>query len=180
MSEKPLVSVLPSGALRWFLRLPIWLYRLRLGGLLGNRFVVIHHVGRKTGQVHRAFVEVVELDQHEGVIYVASGWGRKSQWYQNLMATPDVSVQLGWRTLPVTAATVDPREGAHVLLRYRQAHPPGRAAVKQADGRRDGHGHAGRPARHRRDICPDRRAAPVLTPGWVASWGSNRIRIPRP
>jgi hypothetical protein len=49
----------PKGLLRLMLRLPIWLYRLRLGWLLGNRFLLLTHVGRKTGLPHQTVVEVV-------------------------------------------------------------------------------------------------------------------------
>jgi hypothetical protein len=43
----------PSGLSRMVFRLPIWLYRLRLGWVLGARFLLVHHVGRRTGLPRR-------------------------------------------------------------------------------------------------------------------------------
>jgi len=42
-----------------FLRMPVWLYRLHLGWLLGNRFLCIAHRGRKSGKLREP--ERVEL-----------------------------------------------------------------------------------------------------------------------
>lgn len=123
MPDEPLTSRPPSGVLRWALRLPIWLYRLGLGGLLGGRFVLINHVGRSTGLPRRVVVEVVGRDADDRVTYVVSAWGRRAQWYQNLRATPDTTIQVGRRTIAVTAVAVDADEGMRVLLRYRDEHP---------------------------------------------------------
>ena len=50
---------LPSGFSRLMFRLPIYLYKVGLGGLLGGRFLLLNHVGRKSGQPRQAVVEVV-------------------------------------------------------------------------------------------------------------------------
>jgi hypothetical protein len=38
--SKTAIATAPHGLLRFGLRLPIWLYRLHLGWLLGNRFLL--------------------------------------------------------------------------------------------------------------------------------------------
>lgn len=118
-----LTSQPPGGLVRRVLRLPIWMYRLGLGGLLGGRFVLINHVGRRTGRVRQVVVEVVGRDPAQDVIHVASGWGPTAQWYQNLLAEPHVTIQIGRRTTAVMAVPVAADEGMRVLLRYRDAHP---------------------------------------------------------
>ena len=92
MSENTLVARSPNGLLRWFLRFPIVLYHLNLGWLLGGRFMLINHVGRKSGQLRQTVVEVAGHDQSGDTYYVASGWGYKSQWYRNLLAQPEVTI----------------------------------------------------------------------------------------
>jgi len=123
MTEKTLVTQPPSGLMRWLLRMPITLYRLKLGWLLGGRFVLLHHVGRKSGQVHETVVEIVGHDQAQDTYYIVSGWGRKAQWYQNLMATPDITIQVGSRHLAISAETLPPEAGADLLVKYRTQHP---------------------------------------------------------
>lgn len=49
----------PAGAFRWLLHAPVWLYRARLGFLLGQRFLLITHVGRSSGRRYQTVVEVV-------------------------------------------------------------------------------------------------------------------------
>lgn len=39
----------PRGLLRLAARLPLWLYRAGLGWLLSNRFLMLTHIGRKSG-----------------------------------------------------------------------------------------------------------------------------------
>ena len=41
----------PTGVLKWGYNLPIALYRVRLGWLLGHRFLLLTHQGRKTGRI---------------------------------------------------------------------------------------------------------------------------------
>ena len=49
-----------SGALRLLFRLPAILYRWRCGWLLGRRFLLLIHVGRRTGKLRRTVLEVIE------------------------------------------------------------------------------------------------------------------------
>ena len=65
----------PTGVGRFFLRLPIWLYKIGLGGLLGNRFLMLHHIGRKTGLVRQAVLEVVRFEKETDTFIVAVGFG---------------------------------------------------------------------------------------------------------
>lgn len=118
-----LVSQAPTGFRRWLFRLPITLYRLRLGGVLGERFMLINHIGRKSGSVRQVVVEVVAHDTSADCYYAVSGWGYKSQWYQNLMAQPNITIQVGWRSLAVHAEQVPPTQGSEILSAYRQRHP---------------------------------------------------------
>src|ERR671923_2232798 len=88
----------PKGWLRVLLRLPVLLYRLRLGWLLGHRFLLLTYVGRKSGLQRRTVLEVVRYTRESRTCLVASGWGEKAQWLKNTMAHPDVEVTLGGQT----------------------------------------------------------------------------------
>jgi deazaflavin-dependent oxidoreductase (nitroreductase family) len=109
----------PKGCLRIGFRLPVHLYRLGLGWLLGGRFVLIHHLGRITGKPRQAVVEIVERDKETGSITVVAGYGPRTQWYQNLKAHPDTSIQVGSRKYEVTAEFISAGEGEEIILRYR-------------------------------------------------------------
>lgn len=72
---------------RRFVRAPIWLYRHRLGRFLGQRLVMIEHVGRRSGEARFVCLEVVERPSRDRIV-VVSGFGERAQWFQNLQATP--------------------------------------------------------------------------------------------
>ena len=118
----------PTGLKRWFFRSPIWLYNNHLGAILGSRFVLLNHVGRKSGLARQVVVEVVRQDQETGQIVIASGWGTKSQWYQNLQAQPDLTIQVGSQKRWVRAVFLTKEQCGDEMVRYAQEHP--RAARK--------------------------------------------------
>jgi deazaflavin-dependent oxidoreductase (nitroreductase family) len=113
----------PGKALRVGLRLPVLLYRVGLGWLLGHRFLLLVHRGRKSGLPRQTVLEVVWHDQHNGTYYVVSGWGEKSDWYQNIRANPHVVVRVGRSTFQARAEFVPVGEAIHILDAYAREHP---------------------------------------------------------
>jgi deazaflavin-dependent oxidoreductase (nitroreductase family) len=112
----------PGRALRFGLRLPIWLYRLRLGWLLGHRFLMLTHTGRKSGKPHHAVIEVVRYDKDTDTYYVVSGWGKRSDWYQNLIHFPNVTIQVGTRKFHAMAEFIPLEQSAEILETYAREH----------------------------------------------------------
>lgn len=108
-------------AIPW--RLPIWLYRLKLGGLMGHRALLLTHTGRISGQPRTAMLEVVHYDPETNTHYVASGFGEKSQWYQNIMKTPAVTIQVGNKHIPATAKRLPVNEALKIFEIYETKHP---------------------------------------------------------
>lgn len=120
----PLIkSSSPRGLLRFLLRLPIWLYRAHLGWLLGHRFLLLKHVGRKTGLLHQTVIEVVHYDKVTDTYMIASGWGEKSDWLRNIEKTPTVFVSVSSRHFEATAKRLTLDEAQQALLDYAQHHP---------------------------------------------------------
>lgn len=113
----------PHGLTRLLFRLPILLYRLGLGALLGRRFVLLEHRGRHSGEWHQTVLEVIGEQRQRGVIYVVSAWGERSDWLRNLRRTPQVQVQIGSESSGVRAEPLEPSAGAEVLRDYAERHP---------------------------------------------------------
>ena len=111
----------PKGWRRILLRAPVLLYRARLGFLLGHRFLMLEHVGRRSGAVRRTVLEVV-TDTGDAV-YVAAGWGEKADWFRNVRANPRVVVVLGARRFATLAREVDHERASSVLGAYGDHHP---------------------------------------------------------
>jgi deazaflavin-dependent oxidoreductase (nitroreductase family) len=111
------------GLLRFGLKLPLALYRLHLGWLLGERFLRLTHIGRKSGQPHQTVVEVVDHDRATDSYIVASGWGEKADWFRNLQKTPKVVIDVGRRRLKVKAERLSIDQAEQWLVNYAQQHP---------------------------------------------------------
>jgi len=83
----------PAGIVKWVFKFPILLYRAGIGALVGRLFMVMTTVGRKSGQPRRTAIEFHEL---RGRKYVFNNWGQKSDWYRNILADPNITIQT-WR-----------------------------------------------------------------------------------
>lgn len=112
-----------GGWRRAVLRAPIALYRMGLGGLLGHRLVLLTHTGRKSGLRRRVVLEVVGRGDEPGSYVIASGYGARSQWYRNILATPAVRYQVGARSFAGTAVPCPPEESGRRLADYAARHP---------------------------------------------------------
>ncbi len=113
----------PSGILRFLFRLPILLYKAHLGWLVGRRFLLLTHTGHKSGLPRQTVLEVVDYKQANDVFIVASGWGNKSDWYQNILKTPDVVVNFAGRQSERSAVIMSQTQAAQALFEYSQKHP---------------------------------------------------------
>jgi deazaflavin-dependent oxidoreductase (nitroreductase family) len=116
----------PTGLRRRLWRLPIHLYGMGLGPLLSHRIMLLTHTGRVSGRPRRAVIEIVQHDEHGYV--AASGFGPRADWYRNVIATPDVTVQVGGKTFQARAVPIAADEGAEIMARYAPRHP---AAARQ-------------------------------------------------
>lgn len=109
--------------MRAFSKVNVWVYRAT-GGRLGNRWHVgaawkkpavvclLTTTGRKSGV--RRTTPLIFLADGERVVLVASmgGMPKNPLWYDNLVADPNVEVQIGSVTRPMRARTASPEERA--------------------------------------------------------------------
>jgi deazaflavin-dependent oxidoreductase (nitroreductase family) len=98
----------------WVSRWSLPLYRLRLGWLLGHRFMLITHVGRRSGKTRRTCVMVLRFDARSGEAFVAAGSPR-ADWYLNIHASPAVGVAVGARRYRPVQRFLTAEEIAQVL-----------------------------------------------------------------
>ena len=123
MATRTITDSQPRGLSRTLYRLPILLYRWRLGWLLGRRFVMIEHVGRRTGLPRYVVVEVARHDPATGAVIVASGWGRHSDWFRNVQRTPGVVMTLGRHRIAAEGVCLGEEDAGRELCDYARRHP---------------------------------------------------------
>lgn len=108
----------PDSVLRAVLRVPVLLYRGRLGWLLGHRFLLLVHTGRRSGARHEAVLEVVQYDAEAAEATVISGWGAGADWYRNVRAGAPTEIVIGRRRYAVEHRVLDEDEAHAVIERY--------------------------------------------------------------
>lgn len=142
----------PRGVLRWLLGLPIYLYRARLGFLLGHRFLVLVHEGRRSGRRYETPLEVVRYDRAIGEATVVAAWGRRTAWLHNVEAGLAREVWIGRaRWVPVhRRLSID--EALTVLERYERHSGLPRALVRAVLSWLLGWRYDGTPAARRRAV----------------------------
>ena len=113
----------PSPLLKLFFRLPVYLFRLGLGRLMGQRFIWLHHTGRKSGLPRQNVLEVADYNPDEDIYYVVSGYGKKSQWLRNLLATPTGHAQVAGRKFNLRAEPLSPADSGQFLVDYAERNP---------------------------------------------------------
>ncbi len=124
----------PKGFTLKLFRAPLYLYRLRLGFLLGNRFIRLKHWGRRSGNLNETIIEVIEQDKINGALYSASGFGEQSQWFKNISVNMAVLVTLKNTEFEASASVLSADEATEVLLRYAKAHPRSIKSVARLSG----------------------------------------------
>ena len=108
---------------RRLMRAPVWLYKARAGALFGSRIVMIEHIGRKSGAPRYAVLEVIDHPTPDTYV-VASGFGRKAQWFRNIQANPRVRVYArSHPPRPAAARVLNQDETDRALAAYRDRHP---------------------------------------------------------
>ncbi|MGB2963376.1 MAG: nitroreductase family deazaflavin-dependent oxidoreductase [Anaerolineales bacterium] len=113
----------PRGAKAIPWRMPIWIYRLGMGWMLGNRALLLSHKGRISGKTRQTVLEIIHHSPGDQTYYVVSGFGTQSHWYQNIHQEPRVKIQVGSNQIEAIATQLDPDETELVFFSYAQKHP---------------------------------------------------------
>ncbi len=130
---KQLDAPFVATAMKYAGKAHVWLYR-KTGGKIGANWrvgagfkkpvptLLLEHRGRKSG---KTFVSpLVFITDGDDVIVVASQGGRADnpQWYRNLVADPDVFIEIGSDRRAVRAVTADAEQRARLWPKLVEAY----------------------------------------------------------
>jgi deazaflavin-dependent oxidoreductase (nitroreductase family) len=121
----------PTGFFKWILQAPKWIFRAHLGFIFGSRFLLLEHIGRKSGKRYQTPLEVASRDREHDEYIVTSGTGVNADWYRNIRANPAVAIWLGSRRYPVKQRFLPTAEAVERMKEYERKHP--KAAAKLED-----------------------------------------------
>lgn len=128
----------PGPILGRALRLPAHLYDIGAGRLLGHRFLLVTHRGRRSGRLYRTMLEVVRWDPEKQEAIVMSGFGQRSNWLLNVLAGGAVEVRIAATRFEPAVRSPEREEAVRVLADYerrnRLAGPIVRAVLSRLAG----------------------------------------------
>ena len=113
----------PHGLMRLLMRFPIWLFRMHLGWMVGERFLLLTHTGRNSGVPRQTILEVLQHETASDAYYVLSGWGGKADWLRNVEKTPEVIITVGRRQLHARAERLGSEAAERAILAYAKRNP---------------------------------------------------------
>jgi deazaflavin-dependent oxidoreductase (nitroreductase family) len=91
--------------------------------VLGKRFLLLTHRGRKSGSPHQTVLEVLRHEKKTDAYFVISAFGRSADWYLNVKQTPEVTIAVQQQPSRRHAKELSEIEAANVLLEYARRHP---------------------------------------------------------
>ena len=104
--------------LRRALRVPTALYDIGAGRLLGHRFLLLTHRGRRSGRLYRTMLEVVDWDVARREAVVMSGFGPRASWYLNVQAGGVEEIRIARMRFRPEVRPVEPDEAARIVAAY--------------------------------------------------------------
>ncbi len=113
-----MVAIKRKGILWYFFRVPVYLYRWRLGWLFGKRLLLLTHIGRRSGLRRQTVLEVVEYRKEGPEAVVANGFGRDSDWLRNIEARPGEEVTVGSQHFVASHRFLGEEEAMTVIQGY--------------------------------------------------------------
>lgn len=123
--RKPLLGLrrAPGRLALQVMRLPRPLYRRGWGGLLGHVFLMITHVGRKTGNPRQTVAMALTYNRETREVVVCSAWGAGTDWIRNLRASPALRIEIGSESYVPIHRFLSEDESLAVATEFRRRHP---------------------------------------------------------
>ncbi|MEW5829027.1 MAG: nitroreductase family deazaflavin-dependent oxidoreductase [Chloroflexota bacterium] len=105
----------PGPLFRWAFKLPIFFFKTGLHRLVPKHVLLLTHTGRKSGLPRHTPLEFTCEPDTDSYLIMA-GWGGKTDWLRNVIANPEVRVQVGKRKFEAVAEPLPHREVAEFML----------------------------------------------------------------
>ncbi|HEY7948419.1 MAG TPA: nitroreductase family deazaflavin-dependent oxidoreductase [Acidimicrobiales bacterium] len=104
------------------------------GGFAGASILLLHHKGAKSGKERVNPVAYQPVGDDLAVFASKAGAPTNPDWYHNLLAHPEVTVEVGTETVPVTARVAEGEERARIWEKQKKDFP-GFAGYEEATTR---------------------------------------------
>jgi len=114
----------PDGLLLVLFKAPVLIYRIGLGRIFGRRFLLLTHEGRRSHILRKTVLEVIKFDRETGESLVISAYGKRADWYRNIMEKPAVGVCTGGECFVPQQRFLSEEETRWAFLEYEEKSGP--------------------------------------------------------
>lgn len=114
------VAIRLNAMWRRLFRAPVYLYRWKCGWLVGHRFLLLIHVGRRTGLRRHTVLEVMQYRKEGPEAVVMSAFGQNADWFRNIEATQGAQVVIGSQCFVAAHRILGEEEAVAVVAGYEQ------------------------------------------------------------
>jgi deazaflavin-dependent oxidoreductase (nitroreductase family) len=96
----------------------------KVGGMFeGAPLLLLHHVGAKSGTERVSPLMYQAIDQGYAIFASKAGADTNPDWFHNLVANPEIKVEIGTETVPVTARVTQGNERARIWSKQKEEWP---------------------------------------------------------
>jgi deazaflavin-dependent oxidoreductase (nitroreductase family) len=116
----------PNGLLKFFFKVPVWMYKIGFGGferLIGAQWMLITHIGRKSGKQYDSMVDVMDYNKVTDIYYIEAAYGTHADWVRNIQASPNFAARVGRRKFTARAAPLSNKNAADMLVKFYREKP---------------------------------------------------------
>lgn len=93
------------------------------GGFAGAPMILIHHKGAKSGTERVNPLVYQAVGENFAIFGSRGGAPTHPDWYRNVMAHPDIDVEVGTETIPVRARELKGAERSEIWEKQKKAMP---------------------------------------------------------
>jgi deazaflavin-dependent oxidoreductase (nitroreductase family) len=112
----------PGGFFKFLFKIPILLDKVGLNRMIPEWILLLTTTGRRSGK--RVITPVEYLFHQEDVTYwIISGWRGNTDWYKNILSSPEVSIKVNGKNYPTKAAALTDEEILAYLTEILKVNP---------------------------------------------------------
>jgi deazaflavin-dependent oxidoreductase (nitroreductase family) len=116
----------PGPFLKFFLKMPVWMHKLGLGGwerLIGARWMLVTTTGRKSGKLRETMLDVMDYNSATDTYYIDAAYGSRADWVRNIEAHPRFQAQVGRRKFFAHLVPLSSGEAGEMMVNFYHAKP---------------------------------------------------------
>ena len=116
----------PKGWTKYFFKIPVYFARIGFFGwekIFGLDWMLLITTGRKSGRKRYSMVDILLYERETDTYYIEVGFGKKSDWYQNIQTNPIFEAHVYRRKFTAKAEELSVENAADMMVNFVRRRP---------------------------------------------------------